>query len=524
MRRGKKIKSPYIWTFTTYFAEGFPFTFIRSISSMFFKDMHITNEKIGYTSLYGIPWIIKFLWGPFVDQYSTKRKWLLSTQSMLFVMMVISAFLVPLENSVTLIAMLFAIGAFLAATHDIAIDGYYMEALDDDGQAEFVGYRVMAYRVAMIFGTGFIMSIGTGAFNKQIKWLLNMDGTPSTTLTWGIAFGMSALSFGLILLYHTFFLAEPQKNPGNTKELLTKIVRPGTIAAIAVMCTLIIGMRKLLKSEFYSDLKLKYPFFKTMGFGYWTSFLLLISLLVIVIFHKKIAGKLKQKMNSGSSYFDAFSSFIDREKIGPILIFIIMTRVGEWIITLMKQTFFHDLGIKQHYGWMASSIWLPASIGGAMLGGWLISRYSLKKMLWPFILLQNIPNLFLAWIALHLKDFLAVNAGSADPMAISSANITLIAVITGFEQLTAGLGIAALSTFLLRICKKEFKAAHYAIGSGLMSVSGIFGEIMAGYISVWFGYAWVFAFSFIATIPGMIVIPFLPNLDKKPTPQEQKAG
>ncbi len=36
----------------------------------------------------------------------------------------------------------------MAATHDMAIDGYYMEALDEKGQARFVGYRVMAYRIA----------------------------------------------------------------------------------------------------------------------------------------------------------------------------------------------------------------------------------------------------------------------------------------------------------------------------------------------------------------------------------------
>ncbi len=521
MRKKGKIKSPYIWTFTTYFAEGFPFTFIRSISSMFFKDMKITNDQIGYTALYGIPWIIKFLWGPFVDQFSTKRNWLLSTQTMLFVMMLISAFLVPLEHSVTLLAILFAIGAFIAATHDIAIDGYYMEALDDDGQAEFVGYRVMAYRIAMIFGTGFIMSIGTGAFDSQLKFITGMTEL-SVNFRWAVAFGVSALAFGLILLYHTVFLHEPQKNPFNTKELLKKIVRPGTLFSIAVLCSLIIGMRKLLKSEFYTNLKLNYPFFKKMGFGYWTSSLLFLFLIFILIFHKQIARKFSGRFDKGSSYFQAFSSFIDRDKIAPILIFIIMTRVGEWIITLMKQTFFHDLGIKQHYGWMASSIWLPASIGGAMLGGWLISKYSLKKMLWPFILLQNIPNLFLAWIALHMQDTLTANA-AGNTLEVVSSDITLIAIITGFEQLTAGLGIAALSTFLLRICKKEFKAAHYAIGSGLMSVSGIFGEIMAGYISVWFGYAWVFAFSFIATVPGMLVIPFLPALEKKKEP-EQKAG
>jgi PAT family beta-lactamase induction signal transducer AmpG len=36
---------------------------------------------------------------------------------------------------------------FLSAAYDIAIDRYYMEALDKQDQARFVGYRVMAYRL-----------------------------------------------------------------------------------------------------------------------------------------------------------------------------------------------------------------------------------------------------------------------------------------------------------------------------------------------------------------------------------------
>ena len=41
----------------------------------------------------------------------------------------------------------------------MAIDGYYMEALDEAGQAKFVGYRVMAYRIAMMTGTGVIVTV-----------------------------------------------------------------------------------------------------------------------------------------------------------------------------------------------------------------------------------------------------------------------------------------------------------------------------------------------------------------------------
>ena len=40
--------------------------------------------------------------------------------------------------------------AFVSATHDIAIDGYYMDALDQPAQSRFVGYRAAAYRGAVL--------------------------------------------------------------------------------------------------------------------------------------------------------------------------------------------------------------------------------------------------------------------------------------------------------------------------------------------------------------------------------------
>ena len=95
MKAGTKtlFQSPHVWTFTTYFAEGFPYTIIRMVSSVFFRDMKVSLEAIGLTSLFGIPWVIKFLCGPQIDEYATKRRWMLSLQFLLGVMAIGVAFL-----------------------------------------------------------------------------------------------------------------------------------------------------------------------------------------------------------------------------------------------------------------------------------------------------------------------------------------------------------------------------------------------------------------------------------------------
>jgi PAT family beta-lactamase induction signal transducer AmpG len=175
-----------------------------------------------------------------------------------------------------------------------------------------------------------------------------------------------------------------------------------------------------------------------------------------------------------------------------------------------------DLGLKLNYGWISAWVGLPASIVGALLGGWMISRFTLKKVLWPFILLQNITNIIYMMLAFHLSSFIALNTGAAQPVSIGLKNLVLVAATHGFDQFAGGLGNAVLVTYLMRICHQEFKAAHYAIGTGLMNFSNLFVAPLSGIIAAWLGYARLFGLSFIASIPAMVLIPFLPYVAESP--------
>ncbi len=102
------LKKPHIWCFSTYFAEGFPYSIIRSVSTLFFRDRGVSLEAVGLTTFYGLPWILKFFWGPLVDEFASKRRWLLAMQATLAVLIGAVAFLVPLPGGVRLIAICFS--------------------------------------------------------------------------------------------------------------------------------------------------------------------------------------------------------------------------------------------------------------------------------------------------------------------------------------------------------------------------------------------------------------------------------
>ena len=68
-----------------------------------------------------------------------------------------------------------------------------------------------------------------------------------------------------------------------------------------------------------------------------------------------------------------------------------------------------------------------------------------------------------------------------------------------------------LTTYLMRICKSEFKAAHFAIGSGLMSLGGIVAGVGSGFIASWLGYSGMFFICFLISIPSMLLLFWVPK-------------
>ncbi len=195
------------WTFlpSLYFAEGLPYVLINIVSVILYKRMGIDNASIAFwTSWLYLPWVIKMFWGPFVDVYSTKRKWILGTQAAMSLCMFVIAFSLRAESFFFLSLAAFCAGAFISATYDIATDGFYMLALTEKDQSLFVGLRSAFYRLAMIFGSGFLVylagSIETSS--KDIVW------------SWSAVMAVSGLIFASAFAYHKFILPFPAADGG----------------------------------------------------------------------------------------------------------------------------------------------------------------------------------------------------------------------------------------------------------------------------------------------------------------------
>lgn len=141
------------WVLSSYFAEGLPFSIVHQMSSQLFTAMGASLEAIGLTALFGVPWNLKALWSPVVDGVGTTRRWMIAAEVALAG--AVLALAVSSESAgVSVLAAIFLGVAVLAATHDMAVDGFYLRTLDKRSQAGLSGLRIAAYRAALLVGNG----------------------------------------------------------------------------------------------------------------------------------------------------------------------------------------------------------------------------------------------------------------------------------------------------------------------------------------------------------------------------------
>jgi len=209
MTEQSRSRSPWSFLPTLYFAEGLPYVLINTVSVILYKRMGVDNASIAFwTSWLYFPWVIKMFWGPFVDVYSTKRRWILGTQAAMSCCMFLIAFSLRTESFFFLSLAAFCLGAFISATYDIATDGFYMLALTEKEQALFVGLRAGFYRMAMIFGTGFLVYVA-GALEISSNDIAG---------SWSTVMSVAGLIFAAAFVYHRSLLPFPAADGARTTQ------------------------------------------------------------------------------------------------------------------------------------------------------------------------------------------------------------------------------------------------------------------------------------------------------------------
>ncbi len=244
----------------------------------------------------------------------------------------------------------------------------------------------------------------------------------------------------------------------------------------------------------------------SINIGWCTAFLLAASIfLALGIFHygqlPDSSTKIKslQDQQLATTYKEAFTSFFKQSKIGLIILWVLIFRVGDAMLLKMAQPFFLDIKEKGGLGLTLPEVGLVyGTIGmiclllGGLVGSWLVFKFGLKKCLLPTAVLQSL-TLLLYWL-----------------LAIFKPGLANVALANAFEQFAYGLATTAYTSYLFTIVKEQFLTSHYAIATGLMAIGIMLPGAASGYLVDWLGYQKFFLISFFCSLPGILCTSKLP--------------
>jgi len=140
------------------FSSGLPFLLIFGTLSAWLREEHVTRTAIGLMSYAGLGYAIKFLWAPILDQVRVplldtalgkRRAWMLVSQIAVAAALIAISFCDPQTTLMPLAAL--AVGlCFAAATQDISVDAWRIEAADVNEQGAMAAAYQLGYRLAIL--------------------------------------------------------------------------------------------------------------------------------------------------------------------------------------------------------------------------------------------------------------------------------------------------------------------------------------------------------------------------------------
>lgn len=380
------------------FASGLPLFLTESTLSVWLKQEGVSIATIGLFALVGLPYTLKFLWSPLIDQLKVpfltawlgrRRSWLVFTQAALACALIALGASNPAESTWTIASLALAV-AFLSASQDIVIDAFRVEMLDERTYAAGAAVVVAGYRLGMLTS------------------------------------GAGALYLATFLGWHTTY--------------------------IIMACLLVVGM--------VAGLLCKEPIAPAPHRHDW-------------LYHTVI---------------EPFVDFAKRPYWVVALLIALFYKLGDAFAAKLAGPFYLDIGFSMiEIANITKLFGVVASVGGGLLGGYVVSRYGLMRALVLCGIAQLLSNFFFSL------------------QALVGYNLTFLTFTIGIENITGGMGTAVFIGFLSSLCNKQFTATQFALLSSLSAVGRTLLTASSGFLAEQVGWPIYFALTAVMAIPGVLL-------------------
>jgi PAT family beta-lactamase induction signal transducer AmpG len=151
------------------FASGLPLALTAGTLQAWLTVDGVDLRTIGFFSLIGLPYTVKFLWSPLMDRFSLpwlgrRRGWILAWQLGLAAGLAALG-LTGSGQAPWLLAGLAVVVAFASASQDIAFDAYRTDVLRPDERGFGAGLSVTGYRLALL-----VSGAGALILSERLGW------------------------------------------------------------------------------------------------------------------------------------------------------------------------------------------------------------------------------------------------------------------------------------------------------------------------------------------------------------------
>jgi MFS transporter, PAT family, beta-lactamase induction signal transducer AmpG len=208
---------------------------------------------------------------------------------------------------------------------------------------------------------------------------------------------------------------------------------------------------------------------------------------------------IKAPSNMREAIVGPLKEFFTRPGALLIILFILLFKVGDLMAANLITPFILEAGYtKTDLGTVAKGVGMIATIIGGLTGGVIMLRLPMRPALVIFGILQAISTLGFALLAM-----------------LPTAWVNL-ALVIGFENLAAGMGMAAYGGFMASLTDKRFTATQYALLSSVMGITRVILPAPTGYIADAVGWEVFFLICTLAAIPGLLLLIPVFRLERQP--------
>ncbi|HHH13898.1 MAG TPA: MFS transporter [Thiolapillus brandeum] len=416
------------------FSSGLPLLLVFGTLSVWLREAGVERSTIGFISWVALAYGFKWVWSPLVDKLPVplltrrlgrRRSWLLLSQLGVMAGLVGMAFSDPAQGLATLVGLAVLV-AFASATQDIAIDAFRIESADTRMQGALAATYMVGYRLAMILASAGVLWLA--------DWVAPGEGGYDPH-AWSVAYLAMAAAM-LVGLVTTLVVDEPAVPPNDSEVEQA-------------------GAHRIRRAAWLPR---------------WAADLLEWLWRAVV---------------------SPFADFLRRYRWQAVLLLALIAsyRISDIVLGVIANVFYIDLGFtKTEIADVTKVFGIVMTLVGAALGGVLVSRFGVMRILFVGGLLAAATNLLFSLLA------------QAGP------DIGLLMLVVAADNLSAGLASAAFVAYLSGLTNVAYSATQYALFSSVMLLFPKFIGGFSGVMVEQLGYPGFFLLTAAMGLPVLLLV------------------